>query len=102
MKTEVDNIDNDKLKTVRNDLAKLSNVVKNDVVKKTEYNTLKNKVDAIDTSGFVTRTKFTTDTNALNEKIDKIEKKIPDISRLAIKPNVNRLITEQEDYTDKV
>ena len=41
LKTEVDNIDTDKLKTVPNDLAKLSNVVKNDVVKKTEYNTLK-------------------------------------------------------------
>ena len=43
LKTEVDNIDIDKLKTVPNDLAKLSNVVKNDVVKKTEYNVLKNK-----------------------------------------------------------
>ena len=85
-----------------NDLAKLSNVVKNDVVKKPEYNTLRNKVDAIDTSGFVTRTKFTTDTNALDDKIDKIEKKIPDISGLATKSSVARLITEQEDYTDKV
>ena len=102
LKTEVDNIDTDELKTVPNDLAKLSNVVKNDVVKKTEYNTLKNKVDAIDTSGFVTRTKFTTDTNALDDKIDKIEKKIPDISGLATKSSVTRLITEQEDYTDKV
>ena len=83
LKTEVDKIDTDKLKTVPDDLAKLSNVVKNDVVKKTTYNTLKNKVDTIDTSGFVTRTKFTTDTNALDDKIDKIEKKKPDISGLA-------------------
>ena len=75
LKTEVDNIDTDKLKTGADDLAKLSNVVKNDVVKKTEYNTLKNKVDAIDTSDFVTRTKFTTDTNALDDNIDKVEKK---------------------------
>ena len=80
----------------------MSNVVKNDVVKKTTYNTLKNKVDAIDISGFVTRTKFTTDTNALDDKIDKIEKKIPDISGLATKWSVTSLITEQEDYTDKV
>ena len=85
-----------------NELAKLSNVVKNYVVKKTEYNTLKNKVDAIDTSGFVTRTKSTTDGNALDDKIDKIEKKISDISGLATKSSVTRLITEQEDYTDKV
>ena len=102
LKIEVDKIDRDKLKTVPDDLAKLSNVVKNDVVKKTTYNTLKNKVDAIDTSKFVSRTKFTTDTNALDDKIDKVEKKIPDISRLATKSSVTRLITEQEDYNDKV
>ena len=77
LKTEVDNIDTDKLKTVPNDLAKLSNIVKNDAVKKTDYNTLKSKVDGIDTSAFVTRTKFTADTNALDDKIDKVEKKIP-------------------------
>ena len=34
LKTDVDKIDADKLKTVPVDLAKLSNVVKNDVVKK--------------------------------------------------------------------
>ena len=59
------------------DLAKLSNVVKNDVVKKTEYNALKTKVDGIDTSAFVTRTKFTAETNALDDKIDKVDKKFP-------------------------
>ena len=39
LKTEVDKIDVDKLKIVPVDLAKLSNVVNNDVVKKTDYNT---------------------------------------------------------------
>ena len=101
LKTEVDKIYIDELKTVPNALAKLSNVVKNDVVKKTTYNTLKSKVDAIDTSGFVTRTKLTTGTNALDDKIDKVEKKIPDIRGLATKSCVTTLITEQEDYTDK-
>ena len=38
LKTEVDKMDVDKLKTTPTDLAKLSNVVKNDVVKKTDYN----------------------------------------------------------------
>ena len=94
LKTEVDKIDTDKLKTVPNDLAKLSNVVKNNVVKKTTYNTLKNKIDAIDTSAFVTRTKFTTDTNALDDKTDKVENKIPDVSGLATKSSVTCLITE--------
>ena len=35
LQTEVDKIEADKLKTVPVDLAKLSNVVKNDVIKKT-------------------------------------------------------------------
>ena len=77
LKTEVDEIDTDKLKTVPDDLAKLSNVVKNDVVKNTEYNALKTKVDGIDTFAFITKTKFTAYTNALDDKIDKIDKKIP-------------------------
>ena len=37
LKTEIDKLYAGKLKTVSVDLAKLSNVVKNDVVKKTEY-----------------------------------------------------------------
>ena len=44
LKTEVDKTDADKLKTVPIDLAKLTNVVKNEVVKKTDYNALKSKV----------------------------------------------------------
>ena len=56
LKTEVDNLDISKLKPVPNDLAKLSNVVKNDVVKKTEYNKLVTKVDNIDTTNFVKKT----------------------------------------------
>ena len=53
LKTEVDKIDADKLKIVPADPAKISNVVKNDVVKKTEYNKLVTKVDNIDTTKFV-------------------------------------------------
>ena len=64
LKTEVDKIDVDKLKTVPDDLAKLSNVVKNEVVKKTDF--------SADT--YVTRTKFSTDTNGLDDKIDKVER----------------------------
>ena len=53
LKTEVDKLDIDKLTPVPNDLEKVSNVVKNDVVKKIEYKKLVNKVDNIDTTGFV-------------------------------------------------
>ena len=52
LKTEVDKLDADKLKPVSNDLAKLSNVVKNDVVQKTAYDKLVAKVYNIDTAGF--------------------------------------------------
>ena len=48
LKTEVDKLHFDKLVPVSFDLSKLSDVVKNDVVKKTE---LVAKVDNIDTSG---------------------------------------------------
>ena len=82
LKTELNKIDTDKLKTVHNDLAKLSNVVKNDVVKKIDYsakvtnienqiadvtkNTVDNladikKLKAVDTSNFVLKTKLASD-----------------------------------------
>ena len=77
LKTEVAKIDTDKLKIVPNDLAKLSNVVKKDVVKKTDYNALKSKVDGIDVSKYVGRTKCETDGKVIYDKIDAVEKKIP-------------------------
>ena len=61
LKTELDKIDADKLKAVPVDLAKLSNVVKNNVVKKTEYSKLVTKVDIIDTTNFVKKTKYEKD-----------------------------------------
>ena len=62
LKTEVDKLDIAKLTwCFPNYLAKLSNVVKNDVVKKIEYNKLFIKVDNIDTTGFVSKTKYDTD-----------------------------------------
>ena len=58
LKTEVDKLDIDKLVPVPVDLSKLSDVVKNDVVKKGIYDKLVSKVNNIDTSGFVLRIKF--------------------------------------------
>ena len=51
------------------DLSKLSDVVKNDVVKKTAYDKLVAKVNSIDTSGFVLKTKYDTDKSELENKI---------------------------------
>ena len=44
LKTEVDKLDIDKLVPIPEDLSKLSAVVKNDFVKKTEYNKLVTKL----------------------------------------------------------
>ena len=56
LKSEVDKLDIDKLVPVPVDLSKLSDVVKNDVVKKDVYDKLVAKVNNIDTSGFVLKT----------------------------------------------
>ena len=46
LKSEVDKIDVDKLKTTPTDLDRLSNLVKNYVVKKTDYNTKVASIEA--------------------------------------------------------
>ena len=48
LKLHVDKLDIDKLKTTLADLSKVSNVVKNDVVKKAEYDELVKKVNPSD------------------------------------------------------
>ena len=78
VKTEVDKLDIDKLVPVPADLSKLSNVVKNDVVKKTMYDKLVAKVNHIDASDFVLKTNY-------NANKTELEKKIPDTSDLVKK-----------------
>ena len=92
LKPEVDKIDTDKLKTVPDDLAKLSNVVKNEVVKKTD----------LSADDYVKKTKFSGDINSLDDKIAKVEKKIPDISSLETKGNVATLIKNLNDRIDNL
>ena len=122
LKSEVDKIDVDKLKTTPIDLDRLSNLVKNDVVKNTDYNTkvtgieaqiaglTKNtvgnladitKLKAIDTNSFVTRTKFSADTNALDDKIDGVEKNPTDINGLATKTRLNSYL-QTSTFNSKV
>ena len=81
LKTEVDKLDIDKLPPVPVHLSKLSDALKNVVVKKPVYNKLIAKVNSIDTSGFTLKTKCDTDKTEL-------EKKIPDTRGL-----LKRLIT---------
>ena len=65
LKTEVDKLDIDKLVPIPNGLSKLSNVVKNDLVKKTVYNKLLANLDNIDTGDFMLKTKYNTDKTEL-------------------------------------
>ena len=78
LKSEVEKLDIDKLRPVPTDLSKLSVVVKNDVVKKTDYNT---KITEIE--GKIPNTSSVVKTTDYNTKITEIENKIPDISDLA-------------------
>ena len=117
LKTEVDKLDIDKLAPVPVDLSKLSDVVKNDVVKKTVYDKVVAKVNNIDTSDFVLKAKYQTDKTELEKKIPdvadfvkqvkltELENKTPDISNLATKaaltavenkiPDVSNLVKKQ-------
>ena len=92
LKTEVDKLDIAKLAPVPVDLSKLSDVVKYNVLKKTVYDKLVAKVNNIDTSDFMLKTKYQTDKTELEKKNPKVtdflkkakftelENKIPDIS----------------------
>ena len=96
LKSEVDKLDIDKLVPLPIDLSKLRKVVKN-VVKKTMHGKLVAKVNSIDTSGFVLKTKYDTDKSELENKIldvtdfvkkirlTELDNKIPDVSNLARK-----------------
>ena len=122
LKTEVNKIDVDTLKTTPIDLTKLSNVVKNDIVKKTDFNAkvtsiegqiagiTKNTIDnladitklkAFDTSNFVLKTKLASDVTTLENKIDTVDKKIPDVSELATKTSLNSYL-QTSTFNSKV
>ena len=97
IKTEVDKLNIDKLALVFVDLNKLSVVVENDIINKAVYDKLGTKVNNIDTSDFVLKTKYQTNKTELEEKIldvtdfakktklTELENKIPDVSSLATK-----------------
>ena len=75
LKAEADEINIDKLKPVLVDLSKLSNLVNNEIVKKTVYDKLAAKVNSVDTSWFVLKTTYGTDELGLKNKISDADKK---------------------------
>ena len=72
------------------DLAKLSNVVKNEVVEKTDFSA----------DDYVKKAKCSSDINSLDDKIDKVEKKFPDVSSLETKRNVTTLVKNVDNRID--
>ena len=90
LKNKVGKLDIDKLGPVHVDLSKLSDVVKSDVIEKAEHNKLVPKVNGIDTSRFILKTKYDAD------KLE-LEKKIPDTSDLIKKSDYNTKISEIEN-----
>ena len=112
LKSEVDKLVVDKLKPLPTDLSKLSDAVKSDVVKKTDYNKLVTMVDNIDTSGLIKKTDYYTkiteikdkipDTNNLATKtaLTSVENKIPDISNLATKTALTTVENKMPDISN--
>ena len=113
LKTEVNKLGIDKLVPVPVYLSKLSDVVKNHIVKKIVHDKLLEKVNNINTSGFVLNTKYDTDKSELQKKIPdtsglvkntdhgakiKWNKKIPTISGLA----TNFSLTAVENKTSSL
>ena len=91
-----------------------SDVVKNDVVKKTVYHKLVAKVNNIDASDFVLKTKYQTDKTELENKIPNVtdfvketkltelENKIPDIINLATKTALTAVENKIPDVSNLV
>ena len=96
------------------DLGKLSDVVKNDVVKKTAYDKLVAKVNNIDSSDFVLKTKYQTNKTELEKNIPdvtdfvkkanftELENKIPDISNLVTKTALTTVENKEPDVSSLV
>ena len=103
-------------------MSKLSDVVKNDVVKKAVYDKLAAKVNTIETSDFVLKAKYQIDKWELEKKISdvtdfvkktkltELEKKIPDVNSLATKTALSAVenkmpsvsLVKRTDYDTKI
>ena len=102
LKTKVDGLDVDKLKTIPLDLKRLSDVEDNEVVKNTKFITLKTKVNNLekkipDAATLIHINQYNTGKRNLGEKIGDVDKKIPDTSDLVSTTVLNTEISEFEN-----
>ena len=122
LKTEVDKLDIPKLGTLPTDVAKLTNKVANDLVEKTDFNSLNTKVDNNETDNDnleikVTNNELTTKTSINNlknkvngidltkyvkksnydTKVGNLELKIPDVSGKLNASDFNSKVSELEN-----
>ena len=74
LKSEVDKLGIDKFKIASTDLSEPSNVVNNDVIKKTVYDKLATKESAIDISKLVKKTDYNTKIKETKDKIPNHDK----------------------------
>ena len=93
-----------KLKAVPIDLDKLSDVIDNQVVKNTKFNTLKTKVINLEqkipeATTLIDINQHNTDEQNLEQKIKDVDKKMPDISGLV---NTTALNTEKSEVDNKI
>ena len=116
LKTKVDKLDIDKLVPVPIDLSKLSNVVKNHVIKKDVYDKLVAKVNSIniniDTGKSILKSDYDADKTELENKIPDVsgfasktglatvKNKIPSISNLATKTALFRIENKIPDVSN--
>ena len=94
LKSKVDKLDVDKSAPAPIDLSKLSDVVKNDVVKKDVYNA---KIKSIEEK-IPNITNLTTQTT-LNTKINEVKVKIPSITNLVTNSSLNAKMNEVKGDT---
>ena len=102
LKTKVDDLDVGKLKTVPLDLKKLSNVVDNEAVKNTKFNTVKTKVNNLekkipDWITLICINQYNTDKPNFENKIGYVDKKIQDSRGLVPSTVLNTKISEAEN-----
>ena len=104
LKTKVDDLDVGKLKTVLIGFKRLGDVVDNEIVKNTKFNTLKTKAakldrKILDTTALICINQYNIDKQNLEKKIGHVDEKLPDVSGLVTTTVLN---TKTKEIDNKI